>query len=201
MRLLVLILAALLLTGCSGDDDGGGSTVSASKGEDLVLSPADVGQPFTQFDKGEQQRTDLAPPRDDPSRFHRQGGWKARFGRNGTVTTKGPLVIESRADLFESTGDANKDFDLYKEALDELAFGAAGQTVEPAPKLGEEAHAVAFRQGLPPTAVRHYAIAWRQGNVTGYVIVNGFDGRLTLADAVELARKQEKRIERAAGET
>ena len=108
-------------------------------------------------------------------------------------------MIESRADLFESTGDANEDFDLYKETLDELAFGAAGQTVAPAPKLGEEAHAVTFRQGLPPTAVRNYAVAWRQGNVTGYVMVNGFDGRLTLADAVNLARKQEKRIQRATG--
>jgi hypothetical protein len=200
VRRTVLILAALLLAGCSGDDGGGGSTVSASKGEDLVLSSADVGKVFTQFDEGEQQRTDMAPPRDDPSRFHRQGGWKARFGRNGTVRTKGPLVIESRADLFESTSDANNDFDLYKEALDELASGAAGQTVEPAPELGEEAHAVTFRQGLPPTAVRTYAVAWRQGNVTGYVLVNGFDTRLTLADAVELARKQEKRIRRASGE-
>ena len=200
MRLPVLIVAALLLAGCSGDDGGGGgSTVSASQGEDLVLSDSDVGRPFTQFDQGEQRRTDMAPPRDDPSRFHRQGGWKARFQRGGTVKTKGPLVIESRADLFESADDAGKDFDLYKEALDELAFGAAGQTVEPAPKLGEEAHAVTFRQGVPPTAIRHYAVAWRQGSVTGYVIVNGFDGRLTLADAVELARKQEKRIERATG--
>ena len=199
MRRTVLILAALLLAGCSGDDGGGGPQVSVSKGPDLVLSSADVGRPFTQFDEGEQRRTDMAPPRDDPSRFHRQGGWKARFQRGGTVKTKGPLVIESRADLFETTGDANKDFDLYKEALDELAFGAAGQTVEPAPKLGEEAHAVSFRQGLKPTAVRHYAIAWRQGNVTGYVLVNGFDGRLTLEDGVNLARKQEKRIERATG--
>jgi hypothetical protein len=197
VRRTVLILAGLLLAGCSGHD-GGGPTVSASKGQDLVLSSTDVGKPFTQFDEGEQRRTDMAPPRDDPSRFHRQGGWKARFQRGGTVETRGPLVIESRADLFESTGDAGKDFDLYKQALDELAFGAAGETVEPAPKLGEEAHAVTFRQGLPPTAVRHYAIGWRQGSVTGYVTVNGFDGRLTLADAVELARKQEKRIERAA---
>jgi hypothetical protein len=58
---------------------------------------------------------------------------------------------------------------------------------------------VTFRQGLPPTAVRHYAVAWRQGNVTGYVLINGFDGRLTLADVVDLARKQEKRIRRAPG--
>ena len=77
------------------------------------------------------------------------------------MTTNGPLVISSLADLFESTGDAGKDFDLYEESLDELAFGAAGQTVEPAPKLGDESHAVTFRQGLPPTAVRYYVVAWR----------------------------------------
>ncbi len=193
-----ILAVLLLLAGCSsGDDGGGGPKVSASKGEELVLSFGDVGKPFSQFDEGEQRRTDMAPPRDDPDRFGREGGWKGRFQRGGTAKTKGPLVIESRADLFESTGGANKDFDLYKEALDELAFGAAGKTVEPAPKLGEEAHAVTFRQGVPPTAVRHYGVAWRQGNVTGYVLVNGFDGRLTLADAVGLARKQEKRIERA----
>jgi hypothetical protein len=194
VRGTVLILAGLLLTGCSGDDGGDGPTVSASKGEDLVLSSDDVGRPFTQFDEGAQRRTDMAPPRDDPDRFGREGGWKARFQRGGTVRTKGPLVIESRADLFESTSGANDDFDLYEEALDELASGAGGETVEPAPKLGEEAHAVTFRQGLPPTAVRHYAVAWRQVNVTGYVLVNGFDTRLAFTDAVELARKQEKRI-------
>ncbi len=40
VRLPVLIVAALLLAGCSGDDGGGGPKVSASKGEDLVLTDA-----------------------------------------------------------------------------------------------------------------------------------------------------------------
>jgi hypothetical protein len=200
VRRTALLLIVLALAGCSGEDEAG-SDVSIADGQKLVLAEEDVGRPFIMFDQGEQRRTDMAPPRDNPARFHRQGGWKSRFQRGGTVRTTGPLVIESRADLFETNGDANDDFDLYKEALDEIAEGAAGTKVEPAPELGEESYAVTFRQGLPPSAVRHYALAWRQGNVTAYVTANGFDGKLTLPQVVDLAQKQEARIERELGES
>ena len=201
VRRTALLLVVLALTGCSGEDESG-SNASVADGMELVLADGDVGTPpFVRFDDGEQRRTDMAPPRDDPARFHRQGGWKARFQRGGGVRTQGPLVIESRADLFETAGGASDDFDLYKEALDELAFGAAGTQIEPAPDVGEESHAVTFRQGVPPSAVRYYAIAWRQGNVTAYITVNGFDRRLTFPQAVALARKQEARIERELGES
>jgi hypothetical protein len=201
VRRTALILVSLALGGCSFGDEDGGPTASAAQGERLVLSADDVGRPFAQFDEGEQRRTDMAPPRDDPDRFGREGGWKSRFQRGGTTSTRGPLVIESRADLFETVGGANDDFDLYKEALDQLASGAGGETLERGPRLGEESYAVTFRQGAPPTAVRHYAIAWREGNVTGYVFANGFDGRMTLAHVVALARKQEQRIARATNES
>jgi hypothetical protein len=200
VRRTALLLIVLALAGCSGEDEAG-SDVSAADGQKLVLAEEDVGRPFIMFDQGEQRRTDMAPPRDNPARFHRQGGWKSRFQRGGGVRTTGPLVIESRADLFETNGDANDDFELYTEALDEIAEGAGGTTVEPAPGLGEESHAISFRQGLPPSAVRHYAIAWRQGNVTAYITANGFDRRLTLSQVVALARKQEARIERELGES
>lgn len=200
MRRLALLLTVCALTGCSGDE-GNGSDVSVADGTKLVLAEADVGRPFLQFDEGEQRRTDMAPPRDNPDRFHRQGGWKSRFQRPGTVETQGPLVIESRADLFESAGGANDDFELYEEWLDELAEGARGSQVETAPVVGEESHAITFRQGAPPSAVRYYSIAWRQGNVTAYVAINGFDRRLTVSHMVDLARKQEARIERELDES
>lgn len=199
MRRAALALTLLALTGCSGDDESG-SGLPATVGPKLVLAEEDVSRPFIKFDEGEQRRTDMAPPRDDPDRFHREGGWKSRFQRGGGVRTEGPIVIESRADLFADAGGANEDFDLYKEALDELAFGAAGNQVEPAPDLGEESHAVTFRQGVPPSAVRYYAVAWRQGNVTAYVTANGFDRRMTLSHVLDLARKQEARIERELGQ-
>jgi hypothetical protein len=202
VRRPALLLVVLALVGCSFDGESG-SGVSAADGPKLVLAEEDVGRPFVQFDVGEQRRTDMAPPRDDPDRFHREGGWKARFQRGGGVQTQGPLVIESRADLFESAGDADEDFGLYEEALDGLASGAGGQGVEvpPESQVGEEGKAVTFTQGAAQAAVRYYYYAWRQGPVTASVSVNGFDGKTTLSDVVELAKEQEARIERELGES
>ena len=71
-------------------DDGGGGSVSASEGESLVLQQEDVGSELTQFDRGEQRRADLSPPRDDPNRLGRKGGWKARFSRPGRERPRAP---------------------------------------------------------------------------------------------------------------
>lgn len=191
-RLPFLLMLAFLAAGCFGGG-GGGSSVSAAKGESLVLAQSDVGGEFTEFDKGIQRRADLSPPRDDLNRFGRKGGWKARFSRPGKRTTDGPLVISSLADLFGSEGGARKDFGLYKQSLAE--FVATGGKTMSAPGLGDESQAVTFRQGLPPDAVRYYVIAWRDGNVTASINANGF--KLTWEQALALARKQEQRIRAA----
>jgi hypothetical protein len=190
---LIAVAVALLAAGCMGDDGGGGS-MSASEGESLVLQQEDVGSEFNQFDRGEQRRSDLSPPRDDPNRFDREGGWKARFSRNGTRETKGPLVVSSLADLFGSANDAGDDFELYKTALDQF-ISAGGRKVKVS-GLGDEAYAVGFRQGLKPNVIQHYAIAWRDGAVTASVTANGF--HLTSAETLALARAQEDRIHSAA---
>jgi hypothetical protein len=179
-----------------GDDEGGtGGSLSASEGETLVLQQEDVGSEFTQFDRGEQRRADQSPPRDDPNRLGREGGWKARFSRTGTRDTEGALVISSLADLFGSPNDAGEDFELYKTSLDE--FVAAGGRQVSVSGLGDEAYAVTFEQGLAPDAIHHYAIAWRRGAVTASVTANGY--RLTRPQALELARAQDSRIRSAAG--
>jgi len=187
---LLAAAVAVLAAGCFGDGDGGGSSVSAAEGESLVLQQEDVGSEFTQFDSGVQRQADLSPPRDDPNRFDRQGGWKARFSRTGTRTTEGALVISSLADLFGSAEDAGQDFDFYKTSLDE--FTAAGGQDVSVSGLGDEAHAVTFSQGLAPNVIHHYAIAWRDGAVTASVTANGY--RLTWPQALALARAQEDRI-------
>ncbi len=180
----------LVAAGCFG---GGGSPVSRASGESLVLSQADVGDQFTEFDKGPQRLPDYSPPRDDPSRFGRTGGWKARFSRSGTHTTDGPLLISSLADRFGSTTGAHKDFDLYRQALAE--FVSTGGRLLSAPALGNESQAVTYKQGLAPNAVRFYVIAWRDGNVTASLDVNGF--KLTWEQAIALAEKQDQRIRAA----
>jgi hypothetical protein len=193
---LLAIAVALLAAGCMGDDGGGGDggSVAASEGESLVLQQDDVGSEFTQFDRGEQRRADFSPPRDDPNRLEREGGWKARFSRTGTPETQGALVISSLADLFGSADDAGEDFELYKTSLDQ--FSAAGGREVSVSGLGDEAYAVTFEQGRAPNVIHHYAIAWRDGAVTASVTANGY--RLTWPQALALARAQEDRIRSAA---
>ena len=193
---LLALAVALLAVGCmGGDDGGGGGSFSASEGESLVLQQEDVGSEFTQFDSGPQRRADLSPPRDDPNRLGREGGWKARFSRTGTRETDGALVIASLADLFGSADDAGEDFELYKTSLDQ--FVAAGGREQGVSGLGDEAYAVTYRQGRAPNVIHHYAIAWRRGAVTASMTANGY--RLTWPQSLELARAQDSRIRSAAG--
>jgi hypothetical protein len=196
LRAILLAAAlALLSTGCFGGGDDRGGSYPAADGESLVLQQEDVGSEFTQFDRGVQRRADLSPPRDDPNRFDREGGWKARFSRAGTRKTEGALVVSSLADLFGSDAAAAEDFKLYQTALDQ--FASAGGREVPVSELGDEARAVTFTQGLKPNLIRHYAIAWRDGPVTASVTANGF--RLTWPQALALARAQEARIQAASG--
>ena len=193
-RALPLLLAlAFGAAGCFGGDDGGGTSISADSGESLVLSQSDVGDEFNQFDKGSQRLADLSPPRDDASRFGRKGGWKARFSRPGTPATDGPLVISSLADLFGSEDGAKKDFKLYKQSL--FTFTSSGGRMLSSPGLGDESQAVTYRQGLPPNEVDYYVIAWRDGNVTASLNLNGY--KLTWKQALALGQKQQQRISAA----
>ena len=46
-------------------------------------------------------------------------------------------------------------------------------------------------------ATRYYRIAWRDRNVTASLVVSGFDGKISLAQAVALAQKQERLISKS----
>lgn len=197
MRLTALALAgscALALTACGGSDDG----ISLERLPRLVLQPADL-PAFVRFDEGSQAPRDVVPgPRSDPSRFGHEGGWKARFRRPGSAATKGPLVVESRADLFGGSGGARKDLTAYEEQFRAQSGSGAGARLLDAPSLGDGATAVTFRQGAGTTAVRFFAVGWRRGSVTASVTVEGFEGKVALREALSLARKQDRRIARAA---
>ena len=190
--LAILLALAFLAAGCFGGGNGG--SASASKGESLVLSQSDVGDEFTQFDKGSQRLADLTPPRDEVDRFGRTGGWKARFSRPGTRTTDGPLVISSLADLFGSADGARKDFALYEQFLGGFEVTGGEKVVISDPATDEFA-AVTYQQGLAPNAVTYYVVAWRTGNVTASLNVNGF--KLTWEQVVALMNKQDEQIRAA----
>src|SRR4051794_39242643 len=107
MRLALPLVTVVLLAACGG---GGDDVVTPKQLPKLVLQPPDLPGAFTAFDVGRQVRLDqVAGPRADPSRFGREGGWKARYNRPGSPTTRGPLVVESRADVFKDAAGAAKD--------------------------------------------------------------------------------------------
>jgi hypothetical protein len=184
-------LTVIVLAACGG----GAKTVPPSQLPKLVLQQSDLHGPFTAFDVGRQTQLDRVPgPRSDPARFGREGGWKARYNRPGSATTRGPLVVESRADVFKSAGGATKDLAAYRA---QFAQPPGARRLRVA-RVGAAATAtMQERTGKP--AARFISIAWRDGNVTASVTVNGFAPGLRTADALALARAQQRRIARALG--
>lgn len=193
VRWALALLVILVTTSCMSDSSSGTSRDELAR---FVLQQGDLPAVFELFDEGRQVRADLPMgARADPTRFGRVEGWKARYRRAGTPETSGPLVVESRVDLFESSAGANDELEAYK--LDQEQ--AQDTRLLDAPELGDEAFASTLTQPGASSRVRFYLVAWREGDVAASVSVNGFSGKLTLAQALDLARKQQRRIE-ASGE-
>lgn len=187
-----LVAATAVLAGCMGDDE---PVVTVGEGPRLVLQPADLPRLWMRFDVGRQVLADApAGSRSDSARFGRQGGWKARFRRAGSSTTTGPLVIESRADVFESADGASADLAAIEDDLEQRLAGA--ERLDD-PDLGDEAIAATTINGT----VRHYLVAWRERNVSAWILLNGFRRGLQWEDALEVSRKQQERIVAAAVST
>jgi hypothetical protein len=192
VRLPILVLCALgLVAGCGG----GGPAIGVAQLSKLVLQPGDLPPAFAQFDAGRQVQVDrVQGPRFDNSRYGREDGWKARYNRAGSPATAGPLVVESRADLFKAKSGATTDLLAYREQFK----ATPNAHLIGVPRIGDESVAMTqLRPGAP--AVRFYTVAWRDANVTGSVAVNGFAGKLTLGQALALARAQERHIAAARG--
>jgi hypothetical protein len=170
----------------------GGSSAAIDKSElkGLVLQSEDLPRAFVRFDEGRQARIDqpggiLA----EVDRFGRQDGWKARYRRPGSPATKGPLVVESKVDVFGDSDGAEKE--LAQERTD-LVEGLRLETS--APTLGDESFVATGTQGSGRFAVRFYLVGWRHENAAATVLANGFEGKLTRAQVVALARRQQARL-------
>jgi hypothetical protein len=187
-RAVLGVAIVLVIAAC-----GGSSKISSKGLGKLVLQPSDIGTPFASFGDGPQITLDNAgTPRADPTRYGREGGWIARYHRSGTKATKGPLVVESRVDVFKSDGGAKSDFGEYRTMLVHQP-GAAPRSLAP-PAVGDETVETTFAQA-GVLAVRFFRIAWRYRNATASVTVQGWDGKVTRADAERLAREQQARLQ------
>lgn len=191
MRRAALVVCALALAGCGGS--GGKATVTRGELPTTVLQRADVPGTWTQFDDEQQTSADLHPgPRQSATRFGREAGWITRY--RGSAHG-GPVVAESRADVFDSVNGAKKDLDAYREELKAGVTGSgAAAKLLPAPTLGDGAVAGELRQG--PSVF--LTVAWRRSNATASVTLEGRSATTTLGDAVRLARRQDRRLDRAA---
>jgi len=195
LRLLTLILLVAIAAGCGGGGGDDERLLAESDLPQLVLRPADLTKDWTQFDGGRQLSSDApSGERADETRFDRQGGWKARYRRSGTPATQGPLVVVSLADLFAGASGAEQDFDAAVDALERDA--TSSQPVEDLDELGDDARLLATGSS-GPEELATVTIVWREQNVVAVVTANGFSGRLAPDDAIELAQKQQKRLESA----
>jgi len=186
-------LTGLLAVGCGADQ----KVVKADLPR-LVLQPRDLPTGFVQFDAGKQVQADATGrERADAQRFGRLGGWKTRYRRRGSERTPGPLIVESRADVFEGKG-AERDLDAYRSDLQALAGPDGAQSVE-SPSLGDETFALTRAQGTGLLRIRLYTVVWRRANVSASLTATGFDRRFRFAQAVALARAQARRIDSALG--
>jgi hypothetical protein len=188
VRRVALLVVALVFVagGCMGDDDDGGA-YEAGELERMVLLADDLeGQGWSRFDWGKQLQADQPTGvRSNPMRFDRLGGWKARYRRPGSRKSTGPLVIESRADVFETADGATSDFDAYGSELE-----GSGTEIEEVPGLGDRGVIATLLQG----DVRFFLVMWRHDNAVAALNLNGFGGKLTREQALALARKQDERM-------
>jgi len=183
VRRVVIILAALAAISCDASEP----RIAADQLPNLVLLPADL-PTFSQFGSGAQVTADAhAGPRKDPARFGRLGGWIARYRPADASVRNGPLVVESRADLFPSTSAARQDLDAYSSEYETTIARSSGKKLGDV-AVGDEARAFTFGGG----ADFFYVIAWRTANSTASVLVEG--SAVSLDDALALARKQSARL-------
>lgn len=183
------LVVAVAATACSGD--GEERRIARGDLQNLVLQPKDLPRVFARFDFRELAPSDFHQgPREDPAAFGRTGGWVARYRRSGSQATRGPLIVESRVDLFEDEDGAEEDLDAYEAEFEQ----ASAATVLEPPEVGTRAVAMTLEQGSGRFAVRFFTIAWQQSNLTASISVNGFAQKIVLRDTVQLARRQERRI-------
>jgi len=186
VRRVVIILAAVAAISCDTFEQ----RIAADQLPNLVLQPADLPS-FSQFGLGALVTADAhAGPRKDPARFGRLGGWIARYRPADTAVRNGPLVVESRADLFPSTSAAKQDLDAYDAEYETTIARSSGKKLGGV-AVGDDARAFTFGGG----GDFFYVVAWRTANSTASVLVEG--SAVTLDDAIALARKQSARMSAA----
>jgi hypothetical protein len=169
-RAAVFLVVFLAGCGLGGDE----RTIDGGRVDELVLHSADVGPGFG--------RASVEHLSDHPVA-------EVRFRPARATDAVDPLMIVSRAEVFPSTEAAKRDLDGSRSALDR----ERGWQPISEPGVGDESFAATAVDAEP----RRFRVFWRADNATADLRVDGFD--VSLADVLELARKQQRRIANAVG--
>jgi hypothetical protein len=101
-------------------------------------------------------------------------------------------VLESKIDVFGKADGARAELEALRSNLTEGLHLAGGVA-----QLGDDSFLATGAQGSGRFAVRFYQVVWRYENATASVFANGFEGKFTRDQVLELARKQQRRLEEA----
>jgi hypothetical protein len=128
--------------------------------------------------------------RKDYVKLGRLTGYNVTYKRPGLA---GVLVLDAFASIYRSNTGAH---DSLRLSLSGAAKdgGASFHWLPSGPALGSETRVYAVSTKQNGMAVDFYTIAWRHGRVFAEVICGGVSGRISPAQAMALARKQEARI-------
>ena len=185
MRAFLVLCAVVLAGGCAGGDRP--TTVAPDRLSEVVLQAEDVAG-FT--------RSDAGPPRvsPDPGRpAATRHAWRVGFRSRETVI-EGVFLVEAEAEALPDDTAAPRAFRrlIGKVEAHDLLTGLPTARVD-APPVGAEART--WTAELEPMTVA--SVAWRRANVVSWLAVQGPDRDGAVRTAIELARKQDARIEAA----
>ena len=188
-RVALLALAvALLAGGCGGGGDESGYEVDQL--EHMVLLQDDLegaGWDPLRLGRADQERPARRRPLESRA-LRAPRRMEGALPAPGTRQTVGPLVVESRADVFEDKDGARQDYEAYGSELER-----AGLMLEPLSDLGD----AGIFATLVDNGVRFYLVQWRDDNAVASINVNGHEGQVTKEQALDLAQKQLTRMEAA----
>jgi len=128
--------------------------------------------------------------RKDYVKLGRLTGYNVTYKRPGLG---GVLVLDAFASIYRSNAGAHDSLRLSLSGAAKHG-GPSFRWIPSGPALGSEARVYAVSAKQNGMAVDYYTVAWRHGRVFAEVICGGVSGRISPAQAMALARKQEARI-------
>ena len=167
LALGVALVVGLVACGGKGGD---AKTLHPGQLSKLVLQMSDLSGNYSLMENGHGAQFEVPP---GPAARTRTTGWVARFRLNST--SRVPLLVQSRVDVYPSEADAQKQLADYAASFVQTNGNGGGPTAVPA--IGNGAEAFSLEQGTAPKLTQFFGIAWRHLNLVCFVQTEGVRDR------------------------